>query len=133
MVRLWERLRSSPRLKGAFLVAIVALIVVPASIFPARDTSPMADAERQAFDWEMQLLRRVHPRAVENDIVLVGIDEDTYAAYPEPFALWHRHFADALHALARGKPRAVGVDVALPERSFESIVPGSDMAMMRGL
>jgi len=81
----------------------------------------------------MQLLLRVHPRPVENDIVLVGIDEDTYAAYPEPFALWHRHFADALHALARAKPRAVGVDVALPERSFESIVPGSDMAMMRGL
>ena len=133
MVRLWERLRSSPRLKGAFLFAVVALIVVPASLLPSRETSGMADAERVAFDWQMRLLRRIHPRPVENDIVLVGIDEDTYAAFPEPFALWHRHFADALHALARAKPRAVAVDVALPERSYDSIVPGSDLALMRGM
>src|SRR5258706_6662020 len=133
MIRLWERLRSSPRLKGAFLFLVVALVIVAAGVIPTRDQSALADAERVAFDWEMRALRRIHPRPIENDIVLVGIDEDTYAAYPEPFALWHRHFAEVLHALARAKPRAVGVDVALPERSFEKILPGSDLALMRGM
>ena len=47
--------------------------------------------------------------------------------------MWHHQFADVLHALARVKPRAVGVDVVLPERSFDAIIPGLDMAMMRGL
>src|SRR4051812_23357844 len=106
MVRLWERLRRLPRLKGAFLFAIVALIIVPASLVPTPDTSPMADAERVAFDWQMRILRRIHPRPLEEDIVLVGIDEGTYDAFPEPFALWHHHFADVLLALARARPRA---------------------------
>ena len=133
MVRLWERLRSSPRLKGAFLYAIVALIVVPASVLPKPDTSPMADAERVAFDWQMRLVRRIHPRPLEDDIVLVGIDDETYQAFPEPLALWHRHFGAALRNLAVAKPRAIAVDVTLPERSFDAILPGSDLAMMQGL
>src|SRR5258708_7271361 len=133
MVRLWERLRSSPRLKGAFLFAIVALIVVPASLWPSRETSAMADSERVAFDWQMRILRRIHPRPLEEDIVLVGIDDKTYEAFPEPFVLWHHHFADMLVALAKGRPRAVGVDVQLPERTYNQFLPGGDMALMKAL
>jgi len=106
---------------------------VPLATIPAPYRSPLADAERAAFDMQMRLLRERHPRAVPNDIVLVGIDEDTYAAFPEPFALWHKRYALVLHALAKANPRAVGVDVVLPERSFDAIVPGSDLALMRGL
>src|SRR5439155_15682367 len=60
-------------------------------------------------------------------------DEDTYQAFDEPIALWHRRFAGVLHALAKAKPAAVGVDFVLPERSFDKITPGLDLAMMRGL
>jgi adenylate cyclase len=133
MAKLWERLRSSPRSKGAFLFLVVALMIVPSALIPAPDESPLADAERVTFDWQMRALRRFHPRAVANDIVLIGIDEDTYSAYPEPAALWHRHLAEVLHALARAKPRAVGVDVTLPEKSFNALLPGSDFALMRGM
>jgi adenylate cyclase len=133
MTRLWERLRSSPRLKGGFLFAIVALIVVPASVLPSLERSPMAGAERVAFDWQMRLLRRIHPRPLEEDVVLVGIDDKTYDAFTEPVALWHRHFADLLLALARAHPRAVGVDVQLPERSYDEFLKGSDFALMRAL
>ncbi|HUQ28775.1 MAG TPA: adenylate/guanylate cyclase domain-containing protein [Usitatibacter sp.] len=133
MARLWERLRASPRSKGAFLFVVVAAMIVPAAVVPTPDQSPLADAERAAFDWEMRALRSIHPRPIENDIVLIGIDEDTYAAYPEPLALWHRHFADTLHALARARPRAVAVDVTLPDRSFNQLLAGSDLALMRGM
>jgi class 3 adenylate cyclase/CHASE2 domain-containing sensor protein len=133
MALLWERLRSSPRLKGAFLFLVVALIIVPGAIIPSPADSPIADAERVVFDWQMRALRRIHPRPVAGDIVLIGIDEETYAAYREPLALWHGHFAETLHALARANPRAVGVDVALPSRSYDFILPRSDFALMRAL
>jgi class 3 adenylate cyclase len=133
MARFWERLRSSPPLKGSFLFLVVALIAAATALLPSPRESPLADAERFAFDLQMRLLRAVHPRPVEDDIVLIGIDEGTEARFHEPVALWHRHFAQVLHALAKAKPRAVGVDIVLPERSFDGIVPGLDLAMMRGL
>ncbi len=133
MAMFWERLRSSPPLKGSFLFLVVALIAAGAALLPTPRESPLADAERFAFDMQMRALRVIHPRPVDNDVVLVGIDEETEARFQEPVALWHKHFAQVLHALARARPRAVGVDIVLPERSFDGIVPGLDLAMMRGL
>jgi adenylate cyclase len=107
--------------------------MVAAAAVPSPDLSPLADAERLAYDMQMRLLRKMHPRPLANDIVLIGIDEDTYAEFPEPFALWHKHSAQMLHALARAKPRAVGIDIVLPERSYDNILPGSDLALMRAM
>lgn len=133
MAKLWERLRSSAPLKGSFLFFIVALAAVSAALLPSPREAPLADAERVAFDVQMRMLRTVYPRPVDDDVVLIGIDEETEARFPEPVALWHRHFAQVLHALAKAGPRAVGVDIVLPERSFDAIAPGLDLAMMRGL
>jgi adenylate cyclase len=133
MARFWERLRSSPRLKGTFLLLVVAAIVVACALLPNANEAPLADVERLAFDLQMRALREMKPRPLADDVVLIGIDDATEDAFPEPIALWHRHLAAAYHALARAKPRAVGVDVVLPEHSFDRIVPGSDSALMRGL
>jgi adenylate cyclase len=116
-----------------FLFSVASVGVLAASMLPTPTESALASAERLAYDWQMRLLRTFHPRAVANDVVLVGIDEETEAAFTEPIALWHRHFAALSHALAKAKPRAVGVDVVPPERSFDNITPGLDLAMMRGL
>ncbi|MEO7742012.1 MAG: adenylate/guanylate cyclase domain-containing protein [Usitatibacter sp.] len=107
--------------------------VLAASLLPSPAESALASAERVAYDWQMRLLRTFYPRPVVNDVVLVGIDEQTEDAFTEPIALWHRHFAALSHALAKAKPKAVGVDVVPPERSFDNITPGLDLAMMRGL
>ena len=133
MSRLWERLRGSSPLRGGFLFLVVAVIVGASAVLPTTYESPLADTERLAFDLQMRALREMSPRPVAADIVLVGIDDATEEAFPEPKALWHRHFANAYHALARAKPLAVGVDIVLPERSFDAILPGSDLALMRGL
>ncbi|MGH8028362.1 MAG: CHASE2 domain-containing protein, partial [Arenimonas sp.] len=109
------------------------MLALVAGTLPGPDESLLSDAERVAFDGQMRLLREIRPRPLGADVVLVGIDEGTEAAFTEPIALWHRHFAEALHALATASPRAVGVDIALPERSFDAIVPGLDLAMMRAL
>ncbi|HYC34918.1 MAG TPA: adenylate/guanylate cyclase domain-containing protein [Usitatibacter sp.] len=126
-------MRASPRLKGGFLFAVVALFFAAGSLVPTPPESLLAGAERLAFDAQMRMLRTCWPRPVDADIVLIGIDADTETAFPEPIALWHRRFAGVLHALAKAAPRAVGIDVVPPERSFDWVMPGSDLAMMRGL
>ena len=133
MAKLWERVRKSPLLKGGFLYAVVAVLVAVLALLPNPREAAFADAERLAFDQQMRLLRAIHPRPLADDVVLIGIDDETEARFTEPVALWHRHFAQVLHALARAKPRAVGVDIVLPERTFDGILPGLDLAMMRGL
>ena len=130
----WQRLRSSPRLKGGFLYGAVALLMISFAMVPSPYESPLADAERVAFDTQMRLLRELHPRPLATDIVLVGIDDATEDKFADqPMALWHRYYAKAFHALAKGKARAVGVDIVLPARSFNHISPGIDLAMMRGM
>ncbi|HET7403304.1 MAG TPA: CHASE2 domain-containing protein, partial [Usitatibacter sp.] len=129
----WERLRGSPGLKGAFLYAIAMLVVAGTGLLPEANVAPLADADRFAFDLEMRSLRELHPRELSADIVLIAIDEETERAFPEPVALWHRHFARLLEALAAVHPAAVGMAVTLPQRSYDAILPGGDAALMHGL
>lgn len=82
----------------------------------------------QQFQWK----RRFQPTQ-EQQVVLVGVDEESERAFTEPLALWHRHFADVFRGIAKGGARGVGLDYNLPERSFDSILPGSDAEMVRGL
>ena len=133
LVAFWDRVRASARLKGTFLFAVAAFVLALLALLPTPEESPVADAERFAFDQQMRILRKVRPRALADDVVIIGTNEETYRVFEEPFALWHRHFAEVMHALAKVKPRAVGFDFVLPERSFEKIAPGIDLAMMRGL
>lgn len=100
---------------------------------PGLDRSPVADVERWAFDQQIRTIRNLHPRPLADDVVLVGIDESTYAAFDEPFALWHRHYGAMLRALARARPRAIAMDTVLPERSYDFILKGSDISLMQGL
>jgi adenylate cyclase len=129
----WERLRGSPGLKGAFLYAIALVVIAGMGLLPDANQAPLADADRFACDFEMRWLRELHPRAVDPDVVLIAIDEDTERAFPEPVALWHRHFARLLEALAAARPAAVGVDIPLPQRSYDAILPGGDAALVQGL
>ena len=126
-------MRASAARKGAFLVVAVALLMSALILVPDRDDSPLAGAERFAFDAQMRLLQRIHPRPLADDVVLVGADDETYRTYEEPFALWHVHFAEVMHALARAKPRAVGMDFFLPPLSYERNLPGGDAALISGL
>ena len=133
LLEAWDAVRASQARRGAFLALLVMVLVALLALVPNRDESPIAAAERFAFDKQMRLLRAVHPRPLDDDVVLVGTDDETYRQWLEPVALWHRHFADAMHALARAKPRAVGMDFVLPQTSYEQNLPGGDLALMKGL
>ena len=124
---------ATPLRRSAVLYAVVSLALLALWTLPSVQDSPAAQLERRAFDWKVQTLRDHWPRALETEVVLVGIDEGTEAAFPEPFALWHRRFAGLLEALSAAGAMAVGVDIVLPERSYDEIAPGSDMALVRAL
>jgi len=67
------------------------------------------------------------------EIVLVAADESTLNEIQEPLALWHRPLARALREVARAQPKAVGVDLALPERSYDELLPGADATLAAAL
>lgn len=85
------------------------------------------------LDRQFALLQERAPRPAAVPIIVVGIDEASLEAFPEPLALWHHHLADILTGIGAAGPRAVGLDVALPERSHDALVPGLDLALFRAL
>jgi adenylate cyclase len=86
-----------------------------------------------AADATFALWRRLHPPHAARDIVIVGLDEATLAAAPEPLALFHRQLGQLLEVLATNRPRAIALDLVLPVRSYETIAPGYDLALLRGI
>jgi class 3 adenylate cyclase/CHASE2 domain-containing sensor protein len=70
---------------------------------------------------------------LDNDVVIVGIDEDATKALREPFALWHPHLGKFLDAMTKAKPSVVGLDITLPDRSYQFLVPQYDQNLLRGL
>lgn len=124
------------RLRNALLYLLVVALCLIASLLPnlkEPKEAPLAALQRSAFDLQMQWLRDFYPRPVAVDPVLIGIDDSTIAVFPEPHTLWHAHLAKLLDALALAKPAAVGVDITLPERSYEDILPGVQLALIRSL
>ncbi len=97
--------------------------------------SHMSDTlSRKILDAQFEYLRTYHPQpAIANDVVIVGIDEAALKSYREPYALWHPHFAGFLAAMARAQPSVVGMDVVLPDRSFDFLIFQYDQALMRAL
>ncbi len=84
------------------------------------------------LDAQFRLLRSQFPRSAP-EVVVVGIDEATVAQFYEPITLWHPHLAKFLQAMTRARPAAVGIDLVLPDRSFDRIAPGYDKMLLRSL
>lgn len=85
------------------------------------------------FDIEIGLLHKLGPRPAPDDIIIVGVDDADLREIPEPLGLWHEPLGHVLAMIAAAKPRAIGLDVMLPERSYEAFRPGLDRALLFGL
>lgn len=84
-------------------------------------------------DSQSRILARHFPKHPAQQVVIVGIDEATVGQLQEPLALWHPHLGKFFEAMAIAQPAAVGLDIALPDRSFNWLVPGYDKRLMEGL
>jgi class 3 adenylate cyclase len=124
---------SKPRARIAAIFLLVMLVSAAGLFFPKSGVTFADFLERQTFDIQMRLLRSYFADEIENDIVLIGQDELSEDLFTEPTALWHRHYADVLQALSRTSPQAVGVDIALPDRSYDNIIAGLDFSLLQSI
>ncbi len=96
-----------------------------------------ARLDERAFDAQALVVRLLRPAAATgaapDPVVLVGVDEASLDAQAEPLGLLHATLGAALTAIAQARPRAIGLDIALPERSFDRMLPGLDAGLMQGL
>ena len=88
--------------------------------------------EHFVLDRQFTLLRE-YPQPLANDVVVVGIDEAAFKQFREPFALWHPHLGEFFKAMAGARPSVVGLDIVLPDHSFQFLAPGYDQALLQGL
>jgi len=107
------------------------VIVVCGALLGMMQTTEPIDL--RLLDWQFVVLRSWHPRPALQEVVVVGIDDATVKALPEPVTLWHRHLARFLQALVIARPAAVAVDIVLPDRSYDTVLPGYDAALLRGI
>jgi class 3 adenylate cyclase/CHASE2 domain-containing sensor protein len=113
-----------------------ALVVVPllCAFAVALAYAPgMRAIDLALLDAKFAALARIAPLPAPDDIAIVGLDEATLAATPEPIALSHRTLGRALTALAQAGPREVGLDIILPDRSFDTFAAGADQSLVVGL
>ncbi len=118
--------RFAGRLRRSALLAVLLGCLLPVS-------GLLKSLDWVVRDAHMQLAARVRAPRAPSDLVLIALDEATLSRIPEPLALPHPHLGDVLDALAGAGARAVGIDLVLPERSFDAIAPGYDARLLRGI
>lgn len=119
--------------------SVLAYMLCAAAGMAAHFSGLLEGSDHRALDAAFSLQRAYFPKLVSNDVVIVGIDEAFLSSAREPVALLHTHLGELFEAVAAGKPKVTGLDVALPDRSFSFLVPADkpdtdfDAAMTRGL
>jgi adenylate cyclase len=118
---------------GGRQVDVVGYLVVLAVALGLQQQSSFQYAEWKLYDQSLRWLRTLTHAPVANDVVVIAADEASFTAFDEPFALWHKHLGALVDAMRIAEPAVVGLDIVLPAKSYESIVPGIDRELMAPL
>lgn len=89
--------------------------------------------ENRWLDWEQRFLATQPDVSAPGPVVVVGLDDASLAQFGVPLATLHRQVGGFFEAMALARPKAVGVDVVLPQTSYDRIQPGLDAALARGI
>ena len=117
---------QAAQLRIGFLLALAVLLAV-------HFTPPARLLELAWVDLQFRLLRHFAPLPATQEVVVVGIDDATVRGMNLPLATMHAELGRFLEAMALAKPRAVGLDVTLPQTSYDGLKPGLDAALIRGM
>ncbi len=93
----------------------------------------MQPIDMKLLDAQFKALRTYAPRPAATSVVIVGFDDDTTNVLRQPFTLWHPHLGRFLQAAAAGGAAVAGLDIVLPDRSYETLVPGYDRQLLTGI
>jgi len=113
-------------LRNGIAAYLVLLLIAATAVF-GRAGLPF---DLDLLDRQMAFLRAHYPRAAVHDVVIVGIDDETTRVLREPLALWHPHFGAFLRAMNEAGAAAVGLDIVLPDRSYDTLLPGTDRSLL---
>ncbi len=124
---IWLKLANSTlRISLGFVLCVLAALSLGYSEFSEK-------LSKKILDRQFIYLRSNHPNPVGVDVVIVGIDEASFKTFQEPYALWHPHLGRFFQAMSRAKPSVVGIDVVLPQRSYDFLVKQYDQQITQGL
>src|SRR5512140_675785 len=115
------------------VTAAFAVLVLAVAGFAFSFTPLAARLDAALLDLEWALLRAVAARPAPDDIVIVGVDEASVRAVPEPVGAWNGPLGEVLVRVASAHPRAIALAVPLPDRSLDLLRPGLDRALLVGL
>jgi class 3 adenylate cyclase/CHASE2 domain-containing sensor protein len=107
-------------------IALLVGLVLPIT----RCAEPL---ELMVLDAQFSLLAHLRSPRPPDDIVIVAIDEPTLATIAEPLPLAHVHLSKLFAALATAGAKAVALDLILPERSYDGLMPGNDPQLILGI
>lgn len=124
--KLWL-IAGGPRVGAIGYFAILAVALVLQS-WPG-----FQYAEWKLYDQSLKILRKLTHQPVNNDVVIIAADEASFRAFDEPFALWHKRLGALVDAMVVAQPAVLGMDIVLPAKSFDTVVPGIDRELMRPL
>lgn len=121
--------QNGPRtalLRSGFALALLVMLAMHFS-------APARLLELNWLDLQFRLLREHAPLPVSQDVAVVGIDDATVRGMNLPLATMHAELGRFMEAMAIARPRAVGLDVTLPQSSYDGLKPGLDAALLRGM
>ncbi|MFT5655580.1 MAG: class 3 adenylate cyclase/CHASE2 domain-containing sensor protein [Arenicella sp.] len=111
---------------------IVGLLIT-ALIIGAFWYSPLsARLNGLVLDAQFHALRDLSPTKSPDNIVIVGIDEQTYETFDRPSGLWHSYVGDLLLAVAEAKPKLVVMDLVF-EKLYRNLIANHYVSLHRGL
>ncbi len=121
---------NEPRLHRASLSAVFLVAAAAAALALV---APMTAFDHRFLDLQFRLARGDSAATGDDNVVVIGIDQRTVRAIDEPMTLWHARLGRFLEGMRSARPAAVGLDLVLPDRSYEAVAPGLDSALARGL
>ncbi len=86
--------------------------------------------DRQILDRQFRYLHDGTAGGITDEVVVVGIDEATVSRLREPLALWHPHLGKFFAAMSLAGPSVVGINLILPDRSYEFLISGQDRLLL---
>jgi adenylate cyclase len=110
-------------LPSRFGVLAAATLMLAGAL--AQQLGATAPLDRILLDAAFRFNRAWHPQPAVAEPVIVGIDEAFLDSIDEPLALSHLYLSRFLQAMAQARPRVVGLDLVLPEKRFQAIVPAT--------
>ena len=89
--------------------------------------------ELSFLDQQYKCLSMISRSSAVNDVVVVGLDEDSLKEFGVPIAILHRQIGGFFESMSIAGARAVAIDVVLPSFTYDNFQPGLDAALARGI